>query len=58
MLVGSDSSIFSNAFSPPRPQDVEEDVEEDVEGQTDETPIVLGEDFEQFEALMRVLYPS
>ena len=44
VLVGSDSSAFTSMFS--------------GEGQTDEMPVVLQEEnLEQFEALMRILYP-
>jgi len=51
MLVGSESSVFTSMFSPPQHQD--------TEGQADEKRIVLeAENPEQFEALMRILYPS
>jgi len=51
MLVGSESSVFTSMFSLPQHQN--------TEGQTDEKPIVLkGENPEQFEALMRILYPA
>jgi len=51
MLVGSESSVFTTMFSLPRRQN--------TEGKTDATPIVLEkEDPEQFEALMRILYPT
>jgi hypothetical protein len=51
MLVGSESSAFVGMFSLP--------ICEETEGQTDEKPIVLeGENPEQFEALVRILYPS
>jgi hypothetical protein len=51
MLIGSESSVFASMFSLPQSQN--------TEGQTDEKPIVLeGENPEQFEALMRILYPS
>jgi len=48
--MGCESSAFASMFSLPHSQE--------VEGQTDEKPIVLeGERIEEFEALMRVLYP-
>jgi len=51
MLVGSESSVFTTMFSLPQRQN--------TEGQTDEDPIVLErENPTQFEALMRVLYPT
>jgi len=50
MLIGSESSVFASMFSLPKCHS--------TEGQTDEKPIVLeGENPEQFEALMRILYP-
>ena len=51
LLVGSESSVFASMFSIPQ--------SEAVEGQTDERPIVLkGDSVKQFEALMKILYPS
>ena len=51
LLTGSESSVFASMFSLPQ--------SEVVEGQTDERPIVLeGDSLEQFEALMKILYPS
>ena len=50
LLVGSESSAFASMFSLPPSQD--------AEGQTDEKPIILkGDRPEEFEALMRILYP-
>jgi len=50
ILVGSESSVFTSVFSLPQCQN--------TEGQTDEKPILLeGEDPEEFEELMRILYP-
>jgi hypothetical protein len=50
VLVGSGSNAFASMFSLPQSQD--------SEGQTNEKPIVLnGDNAEQFEALMRILYP-
>ena len=51
LLIGSESSVFASLLSLPQPKN--------VEGQTDEKPIVLeGDSREQFEALMKILYPS
>jgi len=51
ILIGSESSVFASMFSLPQRQN--------TEGQTDEKPIVLeGENPDQFEALMRILYPT
>ena len=50
LLVGSESSTFASMLSLPESQD--------AEGQTDEKPIILeGDRPEEFEALMRILYP-
>jgi len=48
-LVGSETSAFASMFSLPQSQD--------AEGQTDEKPIILRDKPEEFEALMRILYP-
>jgi hypothetical protein len=49
VLVGSGSNAFASMFNLPQSQD--------VEGQTNENPIVLnGDNVEQFEALLRILY--
>jgi len=49
-LVRSESSAFASMFSLPQTQS--------IEGQTDKRPIVLkGDSTEEFEALMRILYP-
>ncbi len=51
LLIGSESSVFASIFSLPP--------SEAIEGQTDERPIVLeGDSLEQFEALMKILYPE
>ena len=51
LLTGSESSIFASMLSLPQSGD--------IEGQTDERPIVLeGDSPQQFEALMKILYPS
>jgi len=51
LLVGSQWSLFADLFNPPQSRI--------FEGHTDERPIVLkGESPEEFEALMRILYPS
>ena len=51
LLIGSESSVFTSLLSLPQPRN--------TEGQTDERPIVLnGDSPEQFEALMKILYPS
>ena len=51
LLIGSESSVFGSMLSLPQSQN--------IEGQTDERPIVLeGDSLEQFEALMKILYPS
>ena len=51
LLTGSQSSIFASMFNLPHSQN--------IEGQTDKSPIVLkGDSLEQFEALMKILYPS
>jgi len=50
LLIGSESSAFASMLSLPQSQN--------IEGQTDERPIVLdGDSPEQFEALMKILYP-
>jgi len=53
ILIGSESSVFASMFSLPQCHS------RSTEGQTDEKPIVLeGENPDQFEALMRILYPT
>ena len=48
LLIGSESSLFASMLTL-----------RNIEGQTDERPIVLeGDSPEQFEALMKILYPS
>jgi hypothetical protein len=50
LLVGSESSTFASMFSLPKSPD--------AEGRTNEKPIILqGDSLEEFEALMRILYP-
>ncbi len=50
LLIGSESSAFASMLRLPQ--------SEAIEGQTDERPIVLeGDSLEQFEALMKILYP-
>ena len=52
LLIRGESSVFASMLSISQSQ-------QNIEGQTDERPIVLeGDSLEQFEALMKILYPS
>jgi len=54
VLMRSEASTFATMFSLPRSSQTEGQ----TEGQTDENPIVLeGDTLEDFEGLMRILYP-
>ena len=50
LLIRSEASTFTTMFDLPKSSQ--------AEGETDETPIVLnGDNVEDFEGLMRILYP-